>query len=375
MATPQLSPGVLVREVDLTVGRAENVLDNIGAIAGPFKLGPVDEPITIENESQLISTFGKPSTNDNQYEYYMSGSTFLSYGGILKVIRTDDTDLKNANAGVSIASTTTLKIKSKEDYDSNYSTATNFTYAARNPGTWANTLKVCYIDDAADQRIGISTTNLATAGATIGYGVTTALSGIIIAGTGSTSSFNGYLKGIITGVSTDTGGNSTIDVKILSRVTSAGVSSSIDYQQSNPGSSISLSDGITFMNNSGVSTGTGSYTAATVVDWYDQQTLGLTNSTVYWKSLAQKPITSNFSSSRQGKNDGIHVVVVDDTGSVSGIQGSILEKHLNLSKASDATADGNSPIRSYYKDYINLYSDYIFAGYNASQAADDVHGT
>ena len=33
MATPQLSPGVLVREVDLTVGRADNVLDNIGAIA------------------------------------------------------------------------------------------------------------------------------------------------------------------------------------------------------------------------------------------------------------------------------------------------------------------------------------------------------
>ena len=32
MATPQLSPGVLTREVDLTVGRAENVLDNIGGI-------------------------------------------------------------------------------------------------------------------------------------------------------------------------------------------------------------------------------------------------------------------------------------------------------------------------------------------------------
>ena len=38
MATPQLSPGVLVREVDLTVGRADNVLDNIGVIAGPFCL-------------------------------------------------------------------------------------------------------------------------------------------------------------------------------------------------------------------------------------------------------------------------------------------------------------------------------------------------
>ena len=30
MATPQLSPGVLVRELDLTVGRADNVTDNIG---------------------------------------------------------------------------------------------------------------------------------------------------------------------------------------------------------------------------------------------------------------------------------------------------------------------------------------------------------
>ena len=47
MATPQLSPGVLTREVDLTVGRAENVLDNIGAIAGPFPIGPVDEPTQV----------------------------------------------------------------------------------------------------------------------------------------------------------------------------------------------------------------------------------------------------------------------------------------------------------------------------------------
>ena len=58
MATPQLSPGVLVREVDLTVGRAENVLDNIGAIAGPFPIGPVDEPYLIRTQQELINTFG-----------------------------------------------------------------------------------------------------------------------------------------------------------------------------------------------------------------------------------------------------------------------------------------------------------------------------
>ena len=60
MATPQLSPGVLVREVDLTVGRADNVLDNIGAIAGPFQIGPVDEIVDITTEQELINTFGKP---------------------------------------------------------------------------------------------------------------------------------------------------------------------------------------------------------------------------------------------------------------------------------------------------------------------------
>ena len=47
--------------------------------------------------------------------------------------------------------------------------------SGKNPGTWANGLKVCVIDDQADQIIGITTdANLGTAGATIGFGVTTA---------------------------------------------------------------------------------------------------------------------------------------------------------------------------------------------------------
>ena len=100
MATPQLSPGVLVREVDLTVGRAENVLDNIGAIAGPFRIGPIDEPIQVSTEEDLINVFGKPLSTDAQYEYWHSASSFLSYGGVLKVCRTDSTNLNQANAGV-----------------------------------------------------------------------------------------------------------------------------------------------------------------------------------------------------------------------------------------------------------------------------------
>ena len=69
MATPQLSPGVLVREVDLTVGRADNVLDNIGAIAGPFRIGPVEEAIDISTEQELINTFGKPLSTDERRKF------------------------------------------------------------------------------------------------------------------------------------------------------------------------------------------------------------------------------------------------------------------------------------------------------------------
>ena len=137
MATPQLSPGVLTREVDLTVGRAENVLDNIGAIAGPFRIGPVDDPIDIATEEDLINVFGKPLSTDAQYEYWMSAASYLSYGGVLKVCRTDGTNLNNANAGVGIASTTSgnLKIKNYDDYQSNWNTSTEFTFGAKNPGS------------------------------------------------------------------------------------------------------------------------------------------------------------------------------------------------------------------------------------------------
>ena len=120
MATPQLSPGVLIREVDLTVGRADNVLDNIGAIAGPFPLGPVNEPILVTNETDLINVFGKPLSTDSQYEYWMSAASFLSYGGVLKVIRASDDDLNNANAGVGMASTDALQVLNYDDYPVSY---------------------------------------------------------------------------------------------------------------------------------------------------------------------------------------------------------------------------------------------------------------
>ena len=374
MATPQLSPGVLVREVDLTVGRAENVLDNIGAICGPFEIGPVDEITDITTEQELISTFGKPISTDSQYEYWMGASNFLTYGGVLKVVRTDDTQLNNANAGVGIASTTSLKINNYDDYQQNHKDSDNtFTYAAKNPGRWGNGLKVCYIDDAADQIVGIATTSLDGIGAEVGFGVTASLSGVVIPGTGTTSEFTGFLKGIITGLTTDSSGNSsTIDIKVVSRVETVGTGSTetkIDYKEGTSFAAFGTGTALNIVNNSGVNT-TGrlsaALTPATAIDWYDQQTLGLTNATTFWKSIAPRPTSNVYVTDRQGKNDGLHIAVVDDDGSITGIKGNILEKHVNLSKAGDAVSNVNAPDKIYYKDYIADFSENVYVGYNLS---------
>ena len=399
MATPQLSPGILVREVDLTVGRADNVLDNIGAIAGPFRLGPIDTPIQVSNEEELIKNFGKPLSTDRQFEYWMSAASFLSYGGVLKVVRADDDDLGNANAGVGIASTTVigatggLKIENFDDYQENHESDTSFYYAAKHPGSWANGLKVCQIDDQADQIIGINTTSLEDYGCTIGAGVTAALTNVVIPGAGTTATFTGHLKGIVTGVSTDaTNGDSKFDVKIVSRVSSAGTEFPISYATNSltnsyktttegAGAGIAATT-VFFVNSSGINTGAPnaantavSAEIVTAVDWYDQQTLGLENSTVFWKSIAPRPSTNKYASDRGGKNDGIHVAVVDDLGTITGIQGNILEKFVGLSKAKDAVSNVNSPEKIYYKDFLANRAENIYAGFNPSQSEDTFHNT
>ena len=56
----------------------------------------------------------------------------------------------------------------------------------------------------------------------------------------------------------------------------------------------------------------------TVTDWYNQQTLGLTNTTISGDQIAESPSTTEYAKQRNSKYDEFHVLVVDDTGSVTG---------------------------------------------------------
>jgi hypothetical protein len=443
MSLNLVSPGVNIREVDLTIGGITASNEQVGAIAGPFSKGPVNVPILIQNENDLLNTFGKPLSTDSQYEYWLSASSYLSYGGILRVLRTDGTTLNNSNASTVGSGSTTLKISSYEDYINSYSTASSWSYASRDPGSWANNLKVCVIDAAADQRVAIG-----TFGMSVGYGITVGLNTSYANTDGTVGSSVGYLRGIITNV-----GNQYVDVKVTDRYdnaagtsslvsysqnsinsfqsgvgvayikTSSGVSTSIEvnrfYGSVGSGSTIitppsisvtlptvavgnlvqTITNGIvnestivgfgtTVVNGalqativlnsssvgvgtnvefvvkspaaSGINFATGPSTPTVVSDWYNLQTLGLTNSTVYWKTIAERPSTSQYVNDRSGKNDEIHIVVVDDNGSVTGVAGNIVEKFTYLTKAFDGKI---SPTQSvYYKDFISANSEYIFAG-------------
>ena len=367
MSLNLVSPGVKVREVDLTIGNISGASEQVGAFAAPFAKGPVGVPQLIESEQDLIKTFGEPSGKSTAaYEYWMCASAYLSYGGVLRVVRADSfnttTGIGLSNAFVGTANS--VRVKSFDDYNDNQSGATTWEIAARNPGSWGNGLKVCAIDAKADQMIKLGNT---VGPGLVGVGVSQTFVNRASIGIGTTSLATGYLRGVITGISS-VGSNNHIEVKVTDIVTGdAGdslTSTSVEYAEGGLNSFVAGS--IRLINTVGADadvTGVDNghtIESADILDWYDQQTLGLTNSTVSWKSIAERPSTSEFASKRSSKNDGIHYVVIDDTGSLTGISGNIVEKHLNLSKAKDGIISPSQNI--YYKDYIANVSEYIFAG-------------
>ena len=345
------SPGIVVREVDLTIGRVDPVSGSIGALVAPFAKGPVHLPQLIENEDDLYQTFGQPYSTDKHYEHWLVASSYLAYGGTMQVVRADDQTLANAKAG---ALSSDFKIKSSEHYNQlgyDENTITSVTVAAKNPGTWANDIKVAMIDGKADQQL-ISTTLPGIS--TVGYAVTQTMVGKVISGAGTTSAADGYLKGIVTEINT---GN--IGVKVISHVSAAGVETNVDYQ--NAGVYSFTDTGAVAISASGgavSSASTAAYTSQK--DWFEQQNIALSVGSLEWDQLADAPGTSNYAAARGGRNDEVHIVVIDDKGTVTGNAGTILEKHLNLSKAKDGEYSVGSP--SYWRKYLASNSKYIYGG-------------
>ena len=134
----QQSPGVVIREIDLTnsvpvVGIAS------GATVGDFVWGPVDELTRVASVGDIEKQFGKP--NDENFQYWFSASNFLAYTGDLTLVRVVDEDALNSTddgAG--------LLIKNDQHFEAVSSAPTGVKFAARYPGAMGDSISVAFAD-------------------------------------------------------------------------------------------------------------------------------------------------------------------------------------------------------------------------------------
>jgi len=309
----QVSPGVLVQEKDLT-RIIPAVSTSIGAFAGEFRKGPVEEIISISSEQELVDTFGKPDSTN--FEHFFSAANFLQYSNALRVVRANQTSLTNATASGS-----SILIKNDDDYDTNYSTGQGAvgTFASKTAGAWGNNLLVATCPSAtAFESVSSSLVNEDST--SVAVGDTTV-------GVDDDSAFNvGDIIDFSTSANTE-----DFDDGDEYRITAIG------------------SEQLTIVQHP---RGAGGLKRA-VVD----------NSKIrrrwrYYDQVDGAPGTSPYVSTRNGSGDEIHVVVVDEDGGISGVPGTVLESFSKLSKASDAkTPQGDT---NYYPTVLKNKSNYIY---------------
>lgn len=80
------------------------------------------------------------------------------------------------------------------------------------------------------------------------------------------------------------------------------------------------------------------------------------------------PGTSPYASERNGSNDEMHIIVIDENGAFTGTANTLLERFAFVSKASDAKTDDGST--NYYKDVLTRTSNYIYAGVVPTSGVD-----
>jgi phage tail sheath protein FI len=156
----QLSPGVLVKEIDLT-NIVPAVATSIGGMAGAFQKGPVDEIVAIGSEKELVDIFGKP--NGSNFETWFTAANFLQYGNALRVVRASSA-IVNATSGGS-----GILIKSTDDYLNNFAAGQGSSgeWGARTAGTHGNSLGVSLCSNATAYEQTFAG-NAGTAGVTTG---------------------------------------------------------------------------------------------------------------------------------------------------------------------------------------------------------------
>lgn len=304
----QISPGVLVRERDLT-NVVPAVATTIGGMVGDFQWGPVHEIISIDSENNLVERFGRPTTS--VYYDFMTAASFLAYGSNLLTVREVGSSSKN-----SVSEGTAVLIKNEDHYNDQYADGNNSVgvWAAKYAGALGNNIKVSIGD------IG-SATNLSVA--------SIALNAPDTAGDRTSATV------AISAPNTD-----GIQATATATITNGNVTA---ITITNPGFGYTVAPTVTITVD-----GTGSVAA----------TATLSTEWIYRDEFDSVPGTSTWAADNGSSYDEVNIIVIDEDGGITGSAGTVLEKFAGCSKAADAKDDLNQT--NYYKNVINDRSKYIW---------------
>ncbi len=319
----QVSPGVQVREIDVT-NVVPAVSSSIGAYAGEFSWGPVDEVRTITSEKELVGVFGEPkeagsdgyNTVLSKKEHFYSAANFLKYGNNLKVVRASNGIAAGQTGQMLNATTGSAGILIKNSthyYESNYHSGSAAgsagLFSARCAGSLGNSLKISMCTSAnAFQQASVTTVD--DSSISVGHTQITVADG------------TKFVVGDLIAFA-----NSAAVYKI---------------------SAISSND-ITFHLNSDSSQG---------LQVVPTNGSNISRGWEFASNFTKAPGSSPDALANSSSLDEVHVIVIDEDGKITGIPGEILEVFEGLSQASNAKdSEGNS---NYYVDKIRYNSNYIF---------------
>lgn len=306
-----LSPGIKVTEHDFTT-IIPSVASTEGGFAGNFSWGAVDELQLVTNENELVNRYHKP--NDSNFEDWFSAANFLAYSNALYVVRViNATHATEANRGRNAtASGTGFLVKNDNEYETNYtngelkSTHDTGEWIAKFAGTIGNSLKVstCPSKDAFES----------------------VLAGTVTVASGSN---------IVTGLGTEF----TKDVIVGDILVIADESHKVL-----------------------------SITSDTALSLASRHILGADDAEAtrrweYFNEFSFTPDTTEYTESKEGSGDELHIVVVDSDGDWTGVKGSVLERFQGMSQAKDSQLSQGSS--NYYVEVVNRGSSFVrWAGHD-----------
>lgn len=307
-----LSPGVYVTEKDLT-NIIPAVATSIGGYAGVFAWGPVLDPTTISSEEILAQRFGKP--NSYNAASWFTAANFLSYTNNLNLVRAQTSGARNA-------------------VDVESGSVTAITIAAGGGGSG--------YDPAAD---------------TVVIGAPDVPGGLQ-----ATASFAVDEAGVVTTITIDTSGSGYISNPTIDIQSATGTAFNATTTVTVGG--ITINNETDYLNNYEMGAGVvglfaakypGSLGNSLLISAADASTF---TGWAYAGEFDSAPDTSPFVEEQGGSNDEMHIIIIDENGWWTGVQGGILERYSYISKASDAKKlDGST---NYYKEVLNQNSKYVW---------------